>query len=487
MSTPRALAVGFALLPATIAAQSVRITGATSFRYIELRPFIRDSVPAGATEGSELLRQLPDGRVVRCIPGEAFCRDVRPGSAISTFPVIHDIDATAWGFGQGIRLVAQVRARSALGAHRELWPQGDDAIDVQSLYGELTRDRWRLRAGRQWKVSGLGYYNFDGLAAAIRPMPTLWIEAYAGRSLVRGLNEARTGAALEAIEPLSLPDAGLLTGVHARYRPSTHLALSAVYQVDFRGDRRGLYSELAAADAVFRFADGTAESSIEVDAATRSLNQARLILRSPPVGRITLFTELRRYRPYFELWTIWGAFSPVGFDEGRGGLTWATPSGRVTVRGEASYRDYGDADEEEAADPLRTSGWGVGTSVVWSPDPWWTVDGSYRVETGFGAARRNGMAGVRRLFGDAASVGIQALVFQRLYEFRLAEGTVVGLGAEGALRLSDRLRASGTATVYRHRDGGSSVMDWTQRRASIRLEWAVGREPGITARARGTP
>jgi hypothetical protein len=197
MNAPRALAVGFALLPATIAAQSVRITGATSFRYIELRPFIRDSVPAGATEGSELLRQLPDGRVVRCIPGEAFCRDVRPGSAISTFPAIHDIDATAWGFGQGIRLVAQVRARSALGAHRELWPQGDDAIDVQSLYGELTRDRWRLRAGRQWKVSGLGYYNFDGLAGAIRPMPTLWIEAYAGRSLVRGLNEARTGAALK--------------------------------------------------------------------------------------------------------------------------------------------------------------------------------------------------------------------------------------------------------------------------------------------------
>jgi hypothetical protein len=193
-----------------------------------------------------------------------------------------------------------------------------------------------------------------------------------------------------------------------------------------------------------------------VDAATRSLNQARLILRSPPVGRITLFTELRRYRPYFELWTIWGAFSPVGFDEGRGGLTWATPSGRLTVRGEASYRDYGDADQEEAADALRTSGWGVGTSVVWSPDQWWTVDGSYRVETGFGAARRNGMAGVRRLFGDAASVGIRRWCSSDL-EFWLAEGAV-GTGRRRRARLSDRLRASGTATSTAIATAGS-VMD----------------------------
>lgn len=488
MSSHRALALGLtALLPLAVPGQSVRITGATSVRYIELRPFIRDSVPAGAAGGSELLRQLPDGRVVRCIPGDAFCRDVRPGSAISTIPAIHDIDVTAWGFGQGIRVVAQLRARSALGGNHDLWPQGDDAFDVQSLYGELTRDRWRLRAGRQWKVSGLGYYNFDGVAAVVRPVPTAWIEAYAGRSLVRGLNEARTGGALEAIEPLSRPDAGIVVGLDARYRPSTRLALSAMYQVDFRGDRRGLYSELAAANGVFRFGEGAAESSIEMDMAARSVNQARLLVRSPPLGRISLFTEVRRYRPYFELWTIWGAFSPVGFDEARGGVTWAIPSGHITVRSEASYRDYGDADIAEAADPLRTSGWGVGTSIVWSPNASWSVDGSYRVETGFGAARRDGLAGVRRQFGDAVSIGMQALVFQRLYEFRLGEGTVVGLGGEAGVRLNDRLRASGTATAYRHGNSGPSGMDWTQRRASIRLEWAVGREAGGSSVPRGRP
>ena len=264
-----------ALVPAAKGVtQTVLVSGSTSVRYIELRPFVRDSVPAGTTVGDGLLRQLPDGRVVRCLPGDAFCRDVRPGEPVSTLPVIHDLNLSAFGFGRGLRFYSHLRARSALGADRGLWPQEEDHFEVMALYGEIERDKVRIRAGRQWKVSGLGYYNFDGLAVALRPNPTTWIEAYGGRSLVRGLNEARTGGALESIEDLSLANAGVLFGLHLRYRPAPRLALSAAYQVDVRGDRTGAYSELAIADGMLRIGRGSVESSVELDLAGQALNQA---------------------------------------------------------------------------------------------------------------------------------------------------------------------------------------------------------------------
>jgi hypothetical protein len=109
------------------------------------------------------------------------------------------------------------------------------------------------------------------------------------------------------------------------------------------------------------------------------------------------------------------------------------------------------------------------------------------VETGVGAARRDGLLGLRRDFGQQGYVTLQATAFQRLYEFRLGEGTVAGAGAEGAYRLNDRLRASGSLSVYRHFGASTSSVDWTQRRASVRLEWVIGPEPGTVGISGGTP
>jgi hypothetical protein len=472
-------AIAVLMPPAPGAAQTVLVSGSTSVRYIELRPFVRDSVPAGIAAGDGLLRQLPDGRVVRCLPGDAYCRDVRPGESVSTLPVIQDLNLSAFGFGRGLRLYSHVRGRTSLGAERGLWPQENDHFEVMALYGELERDRIRLRAGRQWKVTGLGYYNFDGLAVALRPSQTTWIEAYGGRSLVRGLSEARTGGALESIEDLSVANAGILFGLHARYRPAPRLALSAAYQVDVRGDRAGAYSELAIADGVLRIGGGAVESSVELDLAGKALNQARVTLRSAPVGRAILFAEARRYHPYFELWTIWGAFSPVGFDEGRGGVTWSSPDSRLLGRVDASWRRYGDA-ATDSPDDYRTTGWGAGVGATWTPRLPWTVDAYYRLESGFGASRWEGQAGIRRAFAGTGSLALQGVAFQRLYEFRLDKGTVVGFGGEGSVPIGDRGRVFGSAMIYRQHGGGPSAIDWNQRRASLRFEWTLGSDPGAS-------
>jgi hypothetical protein len=244
-----------------------------------------------------------------------------------------------------------------------------------------------------------------------------------------------------------------------------------------------VYSELAMVDGVLRVRKTTVEGMFEADAMSGSLNQASLRVTAPPVRGTLFFGEARRYRPYFEQWTIWGAFSPAGFDEQRAGATWSHARGRVILRGEASHRDYTAPGAPEAADEFRTNGWGAGTSVSWQAARQLRAEGSYRVETGFGAARRDVSAGLIRQFGDGGSVGLQGVLFERAYEFRLSEGTVVGWGAEAAVPLSPRLRLVGSASTYRHLDRGTSDMDWTQRRASMRLEWMVGAEPTISPRA----
>jgi hypothetical protein len=468
-------------------AQSVRISGSTSLRYVELRPLVRDSVPAGETEGDELLRQTADGRVVRCLPGDPFCHDLRPGNAVSAVPLVQDLEVSAWGFGEGVRLFTHLRGRAAWGGNPALWPRADETFDVLAAYGELERERLHLRAGRQWKVSGLGFYNFDGVALALRPASGLWMEAYGGRSLVRGLNQPRAGGALEAVEALAPVVPGRLLGVQARYRRGASLALSALYQVDFRDDRRGLYTELAAADAVLRLGRASVEGSLEVDAGAGALNEARLRVRTPPLRRAALDAELRRYRPYFELWTIWGAFSPVGFDEARVGATWAAHRSLI-LRAEASYRSYGDTGMDAGFGGFRSDGWGLGAHASWSPEQRWRLEGGYRMEAGFGAARRDGHLGLVRQLGETGSLSLQGLAFQRLYEFRLQEGTVLGVGADTSLRVSERARLFAGVNVYRHlRDGAGTGMDWNQRRGSLRLQWTMGAEPGAARRAGDGP
>ncbi len=466
------------LFAEALQAQSVRVTGSTSLRYIEVRPFVTDSVLLNEVGGTGILRQTPEGRVVRCVQGATWCRGTRPADPVSTIPMTQDLEFSAWGFGEGVRAFAHLRGRTAWGGNPDLWPRAEDDFDLLAAYGEMTRDRYRVRAGRQWTTSGLGFYNFDGVSLLVRPRSDLSVEGSAGRSLVRGLNEPRTGGALEAIDALAPIEPGLMLTGQVRYRPSPNLALTGLYHRDVRDDRAGLYAELARVEGVVRHAGGSLEASMERDLAGGAFNELRVRVRTPPVLSSVAALEVRRYRPYFELWTIWGAFSPVGFDEGRAEVTWARARGDLILRGDVAYRSYDDTGMETSVGSFRTDGWAVGGHANWSPRDFWRVEGSYRMEVGFGAARSEGQLGVRRSL-DRGHVAARGVAFQRLYEFRLDHGVVVGLGAEAGLDVADRSRLIIDVASYRHLDQGDAPdMDWNQLRASLRLRWTVGAEPG---------
>jgi hypothetical protein len=486
MGVTRALPAGLLALcvaaPLPLRAQSIRATGISTMQYVRIRPVIEDSVAIGEVTGDGLLRTAPGGELVRCSDGDTWCRFLRSSGQVAITPLVQDISLSAWGLGRGIRLFARLRFRGSLGGNEELWPRADDPFDALVAYLEWERGRLRLRGGRQYLTSGLGYYNYDGVSARYRPRADLALEAFAGSSLVRGLNEPLTSDALAAIEPFAPDDRGLLFGGRATYRPSARLALSGLYQRELRSDRLALYSERAALDGTFRTGPLSLAGSLEANLPGRVINDARLRadLRIRPDFGAGL--RARWYEPYFELWTIWGAFSPVGFGEA-GGSVWWRPAGRpFEVTLDAAHRRYSDTGASDVFGLYESSGWNLSATGSVRGRQNWLVQASYHLDLGFGAARSEANVRVQRDLGDGNHLGVSGLAFERLYEFRVSEGTVFGLGIDGAWKLSARNRLGGSLSAYRHRvPEGVPSMNWGQTRGSIYVEWTLGPEPGLTS------
>jgi len=469
-----------AIWPAAAASQSVRITGVTTAQYLDLQPLRVDSIPVEETTGSGILRRTPDGAVVRCLTGEAFCLRSGAGASLYTVPFLQDISVSAWGLGQGIRFFARLRGRAAISEGPELWPKADDAFDALVAYLEFDRPNYRVRGGRQWMVSGLGFYNFDGASFLLRPTRGLTVEGYGGWSLARGLDEPRTSGSLSAIESLAPDDRGLIFGVTSAYRPSSTASISALYQREIRTDRGALYSDRVALDGVLRRWGVAFTGSLEADLASRQVNEARLAGRFRGPASLDTRLFLRRYRPFFELWTIWGAFSLVGFTEGGLETRWRGERTGLTAGVNLARRTYDDTSLSGTFGPIRSDGWRAGLSVASPLGDVWSADGRYDVDIGFGAAKSAVSLRVHRALPDAGRLGVTLQAFQRIFEFRVDEGTVFGLGVDGGIKAGSRGFVSGSLAAYHHSVGRDAPgADWSQIRATVRWEWTLGPEPGM--------
>ena len=488
-SVARALlvAAGLTSLPSAAPAQGVRVSGVTTASYVELRPFLSDSVPVADAPGEGTYRQTASGLVVRCSAGSAFCKYFRSASAVSATPMWQDVQATAWGFGQGVSLYAHLRARAEVGSELGFWPRADDRFDALAAYVELDRARFRVRAGRQWTTTGLGFYNFDGASLVVRPPGRVSVDVYGGWSLARGLNEPRTSGAIAAVEDLAPDDRGQILGAVVRLRPSAGAEVSGTYQREVRGDRASLLSERVALDGSLRVRTGGVDLSWEQDLATGFVNEARSRVRLPAWRRNALSLEARRYRPFFELWTIWGAFAPVGFDEARASLTLAPwLRGRLTVDAHGAWRRYDETGEGLAGVPMKDDGYRLGASAALRLADTWDASGGWSEDVGFGASRSDGDVALRWSPTPRLVLGARGSAFQSIYEFRVGTGRVYGLGLDGGLRLGTEGRLVGDVTLYRHRmTGAAPSPDWSQRRASLRLEWTIGADPGAAAAPKG--
>jgi hypothetical protein len=472
------LIVATAVCSTAAMAQGLRIRGTTTSRLLELRPFISDSVPVTSvtdTVTGSTLRVGPNGLVVRCIDGDAWCRYRRSAERReSAVPIFQDLDITAWGLGQGVSVHAELRGRTAFGSDRELWPRALDRFDVLAAYAELSREQGEARVGRQWLTSGLGFYNFDGASVTVRPWRGLTVQSWGGLSLARGLNEPRTSGEIATLDDFPPEQDAWLIGTEVRVRPTTTSTVSVMYQRELQRDRGGLFSERVAADGTLRLGRVALEGALEHDLAQQHLNHARVQLRLPSTRGVQLAVEGRRFRPFFELWTIWGAFSPVGFNEGSLFASWMTPSRRLGLDVRGSWRQWDETDAGLQSTPLRDRAWRVSGDGTWRPRSAMLVHGSYAIDIGLGAARNDASFGMR-WDGDARwSIGTSASMFQSIYEYRLGTGRVYGGAVDGAVRLGRDVRLVGDFAVYQQSfTNRAPQTDWSQRRGALRIEWTA--------------
>ncbi len=468
-----------AAFPAATSAQGVRGELRITAASVDYRGVVRDTFPESEVPGDGITRRLPDGSIVVCVPGQN-CYRYRAGSMITATPVTQDLALTAWPGWRGVS--ARTELRSRLGSNA-FWPRSDQKFEVLALSLDFDRNAYRVRVGRQDHLGGLGAIHFDGGSLLWKGLPGVRLEAFAGRSLGRGLFSPYSSSLLEETDALP-PDRGaVLIGVEGRARPHRTLSASLVYQRELRTDRAGLYSERAGVDARWTPGPASVDLSGDLDVATGDWNEMKLRVGRSVTRAIDVAAEARRYRPFFELWTIWGAFTPVGYDEGR--VTgWFRPGGAITLEAGAAYRDYEDTATGAALAPIEGDAFRYHAGAAWSDGPW-TASVMARVDRGFAAYRGNVDVALGRRLGPRTSLSVNGFGTEQFTEFRFGEGVTHGVGISGR-HGAGRFDLQGRCDVLRNTfDNRPGYPDYNQWRGSLALSIRLGGEPGTVRRGGG--
>ena len=157
---------------------------------------------------------------------------------------------------------------------------------------------------------------------------------------------------------------------------------------------------------------------------------------------------------------------------------------QVSLRG--SRREYEETRAGFSATPLRGDGWRAGAGADWARGEHWLLYADYDIDIGFGASRSDVAGGARWAPDENRYLGVALSGLQNIYEFRVGTGRILGVRVEGGTRVRQDTRLVADAAIYSHRlRDGAMGADWSQRRVSVRLEWTVGRDPGMPARPAG--
>lgn len=466
--------------PRSTSAQDFRGSVVSSARYVEVRPLVLDSVDRSRITVGPDGGLTFEGRPVRC-EATGVCTFFTSPETESAVTLRQDYRVTGWGMGvTGLSATVAFRLRQSIGSDF-VWPLAEDPFDLLVGYVQLSRENFRIRAGRQQSVSGLGYDSYDGLSALFEPTDWLDVSAYGGRSLARGLHDPRHEA-LRGIEDF-LPDRNAyLVGTEATAQPLPGTSVTGRYQREIWSDRSGLVSERASLDVRTGLLRPVGLSgSMDYDFARGIVGKGHLTASLPLAeGTVVLEATGRRYVPYFELWTIWGLFNPVAYHEGVFRGTWS-PAEDLGLWLEGGYRRYDDASFDPILGGVEDDAVRGGVGARWRARPELFVTGSYRVERGAGAFHSSADVSGRWSPDDRFSIGAHLTATQQIEEFRTGEGVVAGGGLDGEVRLTDRLHLSGGGAVYRQAfENRPGTVDWNQLRAWTSLRVKVGSDPGLS-------
>ena len=367
--------------------QGYRLGVDARFQTVGYRGWSLDSIPASDVVDSPSGRPAtPDGFAVRCLPGAEFCTFHRPGRELRGLPLVATARLAAWGIGLPGLSFRGVARLSADASSPDVWPGTAPPLQLLEGYAEYARPELTGQLGRVRETNRFGFVGFDGARAVFRLLrQRLGITAYGGWGLARGVDLPVTSPELNPLDDFQPSQRQGLFGAAVGWS-SPGVAVKTLYQreVDTRtedlvSERTGLELALTGRRG-FRLSGG-----FDYDIAAGFLGSAEAELAyEAPNGIGSGTVGWRRYRPHFDLWDIWVAFSPVPYNALYGRLS------VVPVRG-LELQALGERFEfenSEAESPLVTT-----PDYGWN----WLLRGIY----GWKAWRI--MAGLNREFGPGAS------------------------------------------------------------------------------------
>jgi hypothetical protein len=415
----------------------------------------------------------PEGHAASC--GDTQCTFFAPGPVLRGVPWVSQADVSMWGFGvAGLSLRANARWATDLG-NEAVWPGTEPELQLLEGYLEYARAGLTLRGGRQFLTGRLGAYGLDGARAAIRDAGRgVELVGYLGWGLARGAVVPVTDPALNPLDDFQPRDRQIVAGLEAAVTTG-RIDARVEYRREVDPAVDYFVSERAAASLVLRpLRRLSVAAGAEYDLAFGEAGSADASVTW--IGRgYSLNGGVRRYRPFFDLWTIWGAFSPVPYHAIHASAS-VTPVPSLTVRARGERFRFADAEVFTPGVSVEDRGWRFESGVTWTPASHLVLDGSYQAEFGPGASSRGFSARVTWLPLPSLSVTAHGAQLERPLELRYndAELTTLGLGAE--YRPDARWRLGVDAIRYDERRDrpDASALDWDQLRVAGRISLFFG-------------
>jgi hypothetical protein len=449
---------------------------AVAYRGVLLDSILATDTISGSTGGPT----TSDGFAVSCAPGGAYCSFFRPGALQHGSPITSTADLLLWGIGApGLSLHATARLGAALGS-ANAWPSTEPFGQVLEAYVQYATERGTIRLGREIVTSRLGLIGFDGGELTLKGASgRLELTGYGGWGLARGSPLPVTSPALNPLADFQPADRQLVAGASGGWVTSrANLRVSYLREVDPGVDY--FVSERVGIDLVLRPLGGwSITGGADYDLAAGWWGSAEAALGFAPAGgRVTSTVGVRRYRPHFDLWTIWGAFSPVPYRAVDASLSFApVPMLRLRLNGQRYAFDAA-----EAATPLvmyETSGWRFSWGATLTIASHWTIDGGYHSEFGPGASSRGFEGAVGFTPVKPFTIGVQAATLDRPLEYRFDNASLTLYGLNAEYRASwGRLQLDASRYVEERQRPDAGAFDWNQFRVGARVVLLFGGNAG---------
>ncbi|HEY6207450.1 MAG TPA: hypothetical protein VIW28_00190, partial [Gemmatimonadales bacterium] len=443
-------AVALAALPGVAPAQGYRLRLDTRVQAVAYRGVALDSIAASdAVTGPGGGPVTPDGFAVICLSASGYCTYFRPGPVVHAAPVTTTADITVWGLGlPGVSVHATGRVSGNLSSV-DNWPGTDSHVQLLEGYAQYAGERLTGQLGRQSVATRFGFTGFDGARLTVRdPQRGLEVTAYGGWGLARGVALPVTSPALNPLDDFQPRKRELVAGAGAGWITSrVDVRANYLREVDPTVDY--FVSERAGVDVAIRpHAGWSLAGGADYDIAAGWWGSAEATASYLPAGgRLAATLGVRRYRPHFDLWTIWGAFSPVPYRAVEGSVSFA-PVTKLRLRARGQAYEF---DPAEVSTPLvtyETSGWRFSWGATSTLSPRCTIDGGYHAEFGPGASSRGFEGAVAFTPGKFLALSVYGSTLDRPLEFRFDDASLKMFGLFAEYRAASRLRLQLDASRY---------------------------------------